>query len=212
MRHHIDQHQHEIIKNWLGTGSINIFGPQFAGKDTQGQYLVEAFGAAPLIGGGDILRNTTLPQHVKDIMDQGELVPIKDYVEIVLPYLNRTEFRGKPLILSAVGRWHGEEEGVLEVTSDSNHPLKAVIYITLSEEISWQRWKAQEQPRNGGLRQDETEQALEARLKEFREKTIPVIEFYRNMGVLIEIDGQLERKEAFKDIIKKLFERAKAQV
>lgn len=197
----IDQNQLAVIKQWLGSGSINIFGPQYAGKDTQGEVLVKAFGAAPLIGGGDILRGSIVPEHVKNIMNQGQLIPTKDYIEIVLPYLAQPDFNGKPLILSAVGRWHGEEQGVLDVTTKANHPLKAVIYMTLSEEIIWQRWEAYKGLRHGGTRQDESKEALEMRLKEFSVKTLPVVEFYRDMGILIEVDGSGSKEKVFADII-----------
>lgn len=205
MRHEIPTNQKQIIKRWLDSGSINIFGPQFAGKDTQGNYLVDIFDAAPLIGGGDILRNSVIPQHVKDIMNQGQLIPTKDYIEIVLPYLAQPAFAGKPLILSAVGRWHGEEEGVLKVTMESDHPLKAVIYMTLPEATIWERWLALEGPRNGGVRQDEAKHALEMRLKEFREKTLPVIDFYRDKGILVEVDGNQTREKVSADITSGLF-------
>ena len=197
----IDQTQLAIIKQWLGSGSINIFGPQYAGKDTQGEMLVKVFGAAPLIGGGDILRGSIVPEHVKNIMNQGQLIPTKDYIEIVLPYLAQPDFNGKPLILSAVGRWHGEEQGVLDVTTKANHPLKAVIYMTLNKEIIWQRWEAYKGLRHGGTRQDESKEALEMRLKEFSVKTLPVVEFYRDMGILIEVDGSGSKEKVFADII-----------
>lgn len=211
MKDNIDPTKQKIIKEWLGTGSINLFGPQFAGKDTQGEKLVELFNAAPLLGGGDILRNSVIPQHVEEFLNQGILVPIKDYIEIVLPYLTNPAFIGKPLILSAVGRWDGEQEGVLEVTTKSNHPLRAVIYITLPEEITWERWKkTHPQSRNGGLRQDEAEHALKRRLNEFDIKTLPVIAFYRKMGILVEVDGSQVPQKVFADIMDSLYQRAKS--
>lgn len=206
----INQNKIAVIKQWLDSGSINIFGPQYAGKDTQGEMLVKVFGAAPLIGGGDILRGSVVPQHVKDIMNQGQLIPTKDYIEIVLPYLAQPAFAGKPLILSAVGRWHGEEEGVLDVTTKANHPLKAVVYMTLSEGIIWQRWEAYKGLRHGGTRQDESKEALEMRLQEFHDKTLPVVSFYRDMGILIEVNGSSSKEKVFADIIDGLAKFAQA--
>ncbi len=212
MKHNINPKQQQTIKEWLGTGSINIFGPQYAGKDTQGSCLVETFDAAPLLGGGDILRNSVIPQHVEKFLNQGILVPIKDYIEIVLPYLTNPAFAGKSLILSAVGRWDGEQEGVLEVATKSNHPLRAVVYITLPEEVTWERWKKiHPQSRNGGVRQDEAQHALEMRLKEFKIKTLPVIEFYRSRKILIEVDGNQDREKVFSDIIDELYKFASAE-
>ncbi len=198
----------QTIKQWLGTGSINIFGPQFSGKDTQGNYLVETFEAAPLLGGGDILRNSVVPAHVKEIMNRGNLIPTKDYIKIVLPYLARPEFKSKPLILSAVGRWQGEEEGVLKVTTESNHELKAVIYITINEEVIWKRWQAHEEIGDRGSRADDSRDGLKMRLQEFRVKTLPVIDFYRSKGILIEINGDQLPEQVFADIIDALFTRA----
>jgi adenylate kinase len=200
----------KVIKNWLGTGAINIFGPQFSGKDTQGNMLVKAFGAAPLLGGGDILRNSTIPKHSKQIMERGELFPTQDYIDIVLPYLSRPEFTGKPLILSAVGRWFGEEKGVLKVTAQSNHPLKAVIYLTLNEELIWKRWQNHKNLSNRGMRRDDAKESLEMRLKEFREKTLPVVDFYRNKGILIEINADQTPEKVFSDIINGLLPFAQA--
>lgn len=200
MKDNLNPERINILKNWLGTGSINIFGPQFSGKDTQGNMLVEAFGAAPLLGGGDILRNSIIPEHTKKIMERGELFPTQDYIDIVLPYLSRSEFNGKPLILSAVGRWYGEEKGVLKVTTESNHPLKAVVYLTLNEELIWKRWENHNNLSNRGMRQDDTRESLEMRLKEFREKTLPVIDVYRDMGILIEVNGDQPPKNVFKDV------------
>jgi cytidylate kinase len=45
----------EIIKNWLGTGSINVFGLPFSGKDTVGIRLAELLGAK-FLSSGLILR------------------------------------------------------------------------------------------------------------------------------------------------------------
>lgn len=210
MKENVATHQQEVIKKWLGTGSINIFGPQYAGKDTQGNKLVEMLDAAPLIGGGDILRSSVIPEHVKDIMNQGQLIPTKDYIEIVLPYLAQPAFANKPLVLSAVGRWHGEEKGVLQATTESNHPLKAVVYMKLAEEVIWSRWVANNS-RNGGLRQDEAKHALEMRLEEFRQKTLPVIDFYCELGLLIEIDGDQTPEKVFGDILNALYKKAKTK-
>ena len=201
MKYDITPQQQNVIKKWLGTGSINLFGPPYAGKDTQGHYLVNVLDAAPLIGGGDILRSSSIPEHVKKIMRRGELIPTKDYIEIVLPFLSQDAFADKPLVLSAVGRWHGEEEGVLNVTTESHHPLKAVIYISLSEPLIWKRWEAHKKLGNRGSREDDAKESLEIRLKEFHEKTLAVLDFYRNMGILLEVDGNQAAEKVYSDII-----------
>jgi adenylate kinase len=177
------------IKDWLDTGSVNIFGPPFAGKDTQGQRLATELDA-PLLGGGDILRGSDIPDHVRQLMHKGQLIPTNDYHEIVLPYLKQDKFAGKPLILSSVGRWHGEEAGVLEATSSAGHPIKAVLYLNISEETVWRRWQQADSARSRGKRADDAYEALQIRLDEFRNKTLPAIEFYRSQNLLVEIDSE----------------------
>lgn len=178
----------DTIKQWLSTGSINIFGRPFAGKDTQGRKLTELFDAH-MMGGGEILRNSDVSPRINEVLARGELIPSEDYVEIVLPYLSKPEFAGKPLILSSVGRWLGEETGVMQALKAANHDLKCVIYLDISEDEVRARWHALENHDDRHNRNDDTLEALEVRLKEYREKTLPVIEKYRELGLLIEVDG-----------------------
>lgn len=197
------------IETWLGSGSIDIFGRPFAGKDTQGALLADLFNGE-LLGGGQILRNSVIPDHVKDHMRSGKLIPTEEYIAIVLPYLSKPEFDGKPLILSSVGRWYGEEKGVLGAAHDSQHELKAIIYLNLSEEEVMKRWARLEHNNDRGTRHDDTEEVLKTRLTEFREKTLPVIESYRTLGLLIEIDGNQSTEAVTKDILRELASRASA--
>ncbi len=193
----------EIITQWLGTGAINIFGLPFAGKDTHGHRLAELFGAS-IMGGGDILRNSVIPPHVKEIIDSGRLAPTDDYVRIVLPYLSREEFAGRPLVLSSVGRWHGEEPGVIEAAAAANHPLKAVLFLSVSEAVAHERFVTSREDETRGERADDAEHILATRFAEFRDKTLPVIEFYREKGMLIEVDGNPPKDEVHQTILRGL--------
>ena len=192
------------IQKWLDTGSINIFGMQLSGKDTQGEQLSKIFNA-PLIGGGDILRNSVIPARAQAALAVGDLIDTEDYIAIVLPYLDKPEFLNKPLILSAVGRWIGEETNVLAATEAAGHPLKAVVYLNITEEESYKRLSVADRGRD-----DDTEDNLRHRLEEFKAKTVPVIEVYRQKGLLIEVDGIQPPETITEEIIKRLFERATA--
>lgn len=194
----------DIIKKWLGTGSINIFGRPFAGKDTQGRLLATSL-EGNLLGGGEIMRGSTIPNHIRSAMRTGKLIPSKDYVNIVLPYLAQSEFANKPLILSSVGRWHGEEQGVMDATKATDHPMRAVIYLDLDEDAVRNRWQATRQHTDRGNRHDDTKEILEIRLAEFRDKTMPVIEYYRDRGILITIDAHSEPSHIYHAIIDALY-------
>jgi len=188
------------IADWLGAGSINLFGKPFAGKDSQGNRLAKRLDGV-ILGGGKILRGSNIPAATQAIMDRGELIPTVDFVEIVHPFLGQPDFDNKPLILSAVGRLEGEEEGVIEALEISKHPLKAAVYLPLEDKLVWERFEASQQPASGhnedarGIRSDDTREKIAVRLEEFRDKTIPVIDFYREQGLLIEVDATLSKNE-----------------
>lgn len=191
------------LKEWLGSGSINIFGRPFSGKDTQGKRLAQLFNA-PLIGGGDILRASEIPENVKVIMSRGELIPTEDYIKIVLPYLSQESLKDKPLVLSSVGRWQGEETGVIKALESANHPLKAVIYLEINEDDVKERWEIAKKLGDRGRRADDAHGTLAVRLKEFKEKTEPVIEYYESEGLLVKIDGRPSEEIIFSNIIDSL--------
>lgn len=197
----------DTIKKWLGTGAINIFGRPFAGKDTQGKVLVDTFGGT-LLGGGEILRNSTIPPHVKAIVDAGGLAPTEEYVQIVLPYLSKAEFAGQPLILSSVGRWSGEEVGVMEALEAAKHPLRAVVYLELPEEIVKQRFQSLASHNSRTGRADDTFDVLLHRLEEFKNKTLPVLEAYEKHGLLITINGNQSPKAVARTILTELLNRS----
>ena len=194
----------KIIKNWLGTGSINIFGNPFAGKDTQGEKLAKYFGAE-LIAGGDILRSYPDKKRIKELMSTGDLFPTNFYLSIVLPYLSKEEIKNKPLILSSIGRMKGEESTILKATDKSGHPIKAVVLLVLSEEEVMHRFESTRNLEDRGAREDDNHEALENRFVKFREQTIPVIEIYREKGLVIEVDGTMPLEQVTKEIINLLY-------
>lgn len=196
-----DTEKIEVIRKWLGTGAINIFGRPFAGKDFQGRQLIERLGGN-MVSSGEILRSSKAEITTR----KGKLTPTKDFYEIVLPYLGRPEISDRPLFLSSIGRWHGEEAEVMNALEKSGHPLKAVIFLDISPNESHTRWLAREINNDRSERYDDTEETLSIRFNEFQEKTLPVLDYYRNLGLLLEIDGKGPRKEITDLIIDGLFE------
>lgn len=191
----------KAIATWLGTGSINIFGMQFSGKDTQGKYLAEIFGG-PLIGGGEILRNTVVPKHIQDALDNGLFIDSTDYIKIITPYLSKQEFANKPLILSTVGRWIGEETAILEATKLANHPIKAVVELKIDESTAFKRLEIADRGRN-----DDHYTNVKSRIEEFKTKTLPVLEVYKQMGLLISVDGTKTSEVVSEELIIQLYEK-----
>lgn len=194
------------ISRWLGAGSINLFGLPLAGKDEQAKRLAEIFGGVRL-SGGDILRSSNAHE-IRSFIDSGRLIPSDLYVEVVLPYLSQPELEGKPLILSSVGRWHGEEAGVMQALQAANHQLMAVLYLKISPSDTSQRLHASKTLGDRGEREDDDEKLLTTRFNEFEAKTLPVIEYYRQTGLLIEIDASPSREQVQDTILAKLAKKA----
>lgn len=192
------------IKAWLGTGAINIFGLPMSGKDTQGIRLAETLNAK-FISSGMIIRDMESKTR-QNYSSEGALIPSNIFYEWVLPYLERPDLFNYPLILSSIGRWSGEETQVMSVASGAGHDIKAVIILNISESDVENRFNESKILDDRGSRADDKNlEVFRNRLKEFRLKTMPVIQHYKSLGLLIEVNGDQYRDEVFAEIIDKLY-------
>lgn len=197
------------IKSWLGTGSINIFGLPMSGKDTQGARLAELLGAK-LLSSGDIIRAKEAELR-KDFSKKGDLIPTNVFYEWVLPYFNEPSLKDSPLILSSIGRWSGEEDEVMSAAASAGHEIKAVILLNISEADVESRFEASKILGDRGNRADDSNpEIFKNRLKEFREKTLPVITHYNALGLLINVNGDQPRDVVTAEIFSKLYAKASA--
>ena len=207
----------EHIRKWLGTGSINIFGIAFSGKDTVGKRLADDLGAE-FLSSGDIIRHArenATAAHIKaavSVSDNGTWMPTDEFRELIVPYLHGKEVAGRALILSMVGRWIGEEAPVLEGLKQGGHQTKAVVLLRLSEKEAWSRRESTTDPDSRNMRRldDAETHKVQGRFDDFRSKTLPVIRIYRQMGILIEVDGEQPRDKVFSDVIDALYEFSRA--
>ena len=195
----------ELIKEKLGTGSIDIFGLPLSGKDTVGLRLAEAIGGK-MLSSGLILR--AAEKEDKDLfseMSAGKLAATDKFREIVLPYLKRPDLSQFPLILSSVGRWEGEEYDVIEAAKEGGHPIKAVILLNISEAEAKKRWEVSQTLQDRGDRSDDkVAVVLDTRIKEFIEKTMPVIETYRKRDILLPIFADTDKETVYQRVIEAL--------
>lgn len=192
------------IKEWLGTGSINIFGLPMSGKDTQGVKLAELLDAR-FLSSGMIVR--AMEQETrKSYSNKGALVPTSIFYEWVLPYFERSDLAQYPLILSSVGRWSGEERQVMETAAESGHEIKAVIVLNVSEADVIDRFEAAKIRGDRGERADDKNlETFKKRLQEFREKTLPVLQHYKTLGLLIEVNGDQSKDAVLNELVEKLY-------
>ncbi len=195
------------IKEWLGTGSINIFGLPMSGKDTQGVKLAEMIGGK-FLSSGIIIRAKEAETRQK-LSNKGALIPTDIFYEWVLPYFASAELREFPLVLSSIGRWSGEEDQVIEAAARSGHEIKAVVLLNVSEADVENRFEVSKALMDRGAREDDKDIVVfRTRLEEFREKTMPVIFHYKALGLLVSVNGDQTREAVFDEIIDKLYKRA----
>lgn len=195
------------IRDWLGTGSINIFGLPMSGKDTQGVRLAEALGAK-FLSSGLIIRAMEAETR-KNLSGTGELIPTDTFYEWVLPYFGRTDLKGYPLVLSSIGRWFGEEDAVIRVANDGDHPIKAAVILNISEADVMNRYEESKILNDRGMRRDDSSESIfQRRLLEFRQKTLPVIQHYKDLGLLVEVNGDQSRDAVFAELVEKLYQKA----
>ncbi len=202
------EEQIQQIKAWLGTGSINIFGLPMSGKDTVGVRLAETIGGKFLSSG--IIVRALEASTSQNVTTEGKLMPSNLFYDWVLPYFEKPELWEYPLVLSSIGRWAGEEDQVMSVAKASGHPIRAVVMLELSEADVMGRWEAAKMLGDRGLRADDADPAIfQTRIKEYREKTVPVLKHYHELGLLLPVKAAASRDQVFQNVVKALADFAK---
>ncbi|AUG30683.1 adenylate kinase [Microbacterium hominis] len=166
-----------------------IIGPQGSGKGTQGVRVAEALGI-PAVSTGDVFRanvkdGTELGLKVKAIIDAGDLVPDELTGEIVRDRLAQPD-AAAGFLLDGYPRNLGQV-GDLDAFLDArDEPLTAVIELVVPREESIQRLslRATEQGRA-----DDNEESIAKRLAIYESETAPILDVYRQRGIVDQIDG-----------------------
>lgn len=193
------------IKSWLGTGSLNVFGLPMSGKDTVGERLAKDLGAK-FLSSGIIIRAFEAEQN-QNMTGSGQLIPTNTFYDIILPYFSREEMKDDSLILSSVGRWSGEEDKIMEAAKNGGHEIKAVVLLDLTEADVKSRFEAAKRLNDRGERADDANlEIFETRIREFNEKTVPVLNHYDELKLLIRVLADVSRDEVYLSVIDKLVE------
>jgi adenylate kinase len=184
-----------------------ILGPPGAGKGTQSARLATLFGI-PAIATGDIFRlniknGTPLGQQVKSIVDAGDYVPDSLTNELVRTRLLEPDaadgflLDGYPRTIEQVGYL----DSALAARTQS---LDAVIRLEADTEavVARLRKRAVEQGRV-----DDSEEAIRHRQDVFRRETAPLVEVYRQRGLLVAVDGLGPMDEVTERIVVALAQR-----
>jgi len=183
---------------------IIMMGPPGAGKGTQAKFVAGHFGI-PAISTGDIFRanvtkGTDLGRKAKEFMDAGEYVP--DEVTNLMVRNRIVEPDAEPgFLLDGYPRTLAQVEELDGMIKHTGHVLDAVVVLTVDGEELVQRL-LQRAVTDG--RSDDTEDVIRRRQELYVEQTEPLIEFYRDRGLLIEADGKGEVDEVTERIFQAL--------
>ncbi|HEY9478345.1 MAG TPA: adenylate kinase [Microbacteriaceae bacterium] len=184
-----------------------ILGPPGAGKGTQSARLATLF-AIPAIATGDIFRlniknGTPLGLEVKSIVDAGDYVPDSLTNELVRTRLLEPD-AADGFLLDGYPRTIEQVEYLDTTLATRKQSLDAVIRLVADTEavVERLRKRAVEQGRV-----DDSEAAIRHRQEVFRRETAPLVEVYRQRGLLVTVDGLGAMDEVTQRIVAGLAER-----
>jgi adenylate kinase len=193
-----------------------LLGPPGAGKGTQAELLQQTLKLLH-VASGDLFREniqneTELGMLAKGFMDKGELVPDDVTIAMIKDRLDQPDAE-TGVIFDGFPRTNTQAKGLNGMLQDMGESLDAVLYIAVPDEELVRRlsgrWictecqtpfhthfnppkKAGECDLCGGVlyqREDDKPETVRARLGVYHKQTTPLIDFYREAGILIEVDG-----------------------
>lgn len=205
-----------------------LLGPPGAGKGTQAKRLAEELDL-PHISSGDIFRqhlqqNTELGKQARSYMDRGELVPDDVTISMIRERLLEPDGRDG-VILDGFPRTLTQAKGLHQILDELNGDLRSVLYIEVPHRELIHRLsgrlvcraeghiyhKSNNPPEEPGVcdidgselyqREDDKEETVRHRIEVYLEQTEPLIEYYRNRNLLVEINGNEPVEEVTKTLL-----------
>ncbi len=174
-----------------------LIGIQGSGKSTQGNMLSEQLGI-PYLSSGHIFREmakekTPWGRYVKETVNAGVLIPDEQTIAIIQEYLSKPEYKNG-YILDGFPRTSKQAE-------EFQNGVDKVIFLNVSDKEALWRLSGRVEE---GVREDNTLQAIRKRIQLFHEVTMPVLEYYKKKGLLLEIDGEKSIEEVNQQLLKGL--------
>jgi adenylate kinase len=175
-------------------------GPPGAGKGTQARFIADHFGI-PAISTGDIFRanvsaGTPLGVEAKRYMDAGEYVPDEVTNRMVRNRIDEPD-AAQGFLLDGYPRTVAQVEELDGMINFTGHQLDAVLCLVVDKDEVVKRLLQRAQTEG---RADDTEDVIRRRQEVYLEQTAPLVEVYKERGVLVEVDGLGDVDEVTKRI------------
>ena len=206
---------------------VVMLGAPGAGKGTQAKMIATKYNV-PHISTGDIFRanikeGTELGKKAKSYMDQGLLVPDELVVDLVVDRIQQEDCKDG-YILDGFPRTIPQAEALDAALSKLNTKLDVALDIDVADDFIVKRMGGRRAclgcgatyhivnipPKKEGicdtcgaelvLRDDDKPETVEKRLAVYHEQTQPLIDYYKNSGILVTLDGTKDMNEVFANI------------
>lgn len=177
-----------------------ILGGPGAGKGTQAQKLCNHL-QIPWISTGDILRNaiatrTELGRQAEPYVQQGELVPDPTMIEFIRHRLLQAD-TANGWLLDGYPRTAFQAEELDFLLDAIKQHLDWAIWLDLPEPVMMSRSLARG-------RMDDNPDVVQRRFELFRQRTIPIMEYYEPRNRLLKINANQSPEQVFEELVRKV--------
>ncbi len=185
--------------------NIVIFGAPGAGKGTQSNLIVKNMGLIHLSTGNmlrdEMARKTELGEKIRKGMDAGEFVTDEQAAQLLVANMDRHK-NAKGFIFDGFPRTLSQTEILDRILQERKTNLDFAFLLDITEELAFSR--IMERAKQLGRGEDQHPDTVRKRFHIYKEKTKPVIDFYKNQNKLIVIDGSAKPETVFEKITKEI--------
>lgn len=213
------------MTNSANIKNIILFGPPGAGKGTQAEKLISLMGFEK-VATGDFARElmneeSERGERVREAMKNGQLAPNEIINEYVAEKISNFD-ENKGILFDGFPRDLAQAEELEKIMEKAGRIIDKVFYIKCDEEGLIKRLEKRRLctecgkitdtagetcPSCGGKliqRRDDEPEVIKKRLVEYNEKTKPVIDYFKEKGLIVEVNGDQPIEDVHKEIIQNL--------